>query len=142
MGQFELRRPFSGLRPGPDGAYSLTCRTSVLNSNPSQNSLQRWDNEGGTTKRSRAKHPRDFSQADRLVGDITTGQVENQLPIPEEQGKDLAAVRRGQLGGRERRKISRGSASRAETRTAISQRSLSGRLCAIQRIHLFLRLLC
>ena len=66
--------------------------------NPSQNSLQRWDNEGGATKRSRAKHPTDFSQADKLVGDITTGQVENRPSTPEEQGKDLAAVRRGQLG--------------------------------------------
>ena len=60
--------------------------------NPSQNSLQRWDNEGGATKRSRAKHPRDFSQADKLVGDISTGRVENRPPTPEEQGKDLAAV--------------------------------------------------
>ena len=77
--------------------------------NPSQNSLQRWDNEGGATKRRRAKHPRDFFQADKLVGDITTGQVENQLPIPEEQGKDLAAVRRGQLGGAKRGR-SRGAA--------------------------------
>lgn len=67
--------------------------------NPSQNSLQRWDNEGGATKRSRAKRPRDFSQADKLVGDITTGQVENRPPTPEDQGKDSAAVRRGQLGG-------------------------------------------
>jgi hypothetical protein len=47
----------------------------------------------------RAKHPRDFSQADKLVPDITTGQVENRPPRPEEQGKDSAAVRRGQLGG-------------------------------------------
>ena len=60
--------------------------------NPSQNSLQRWDNEGGATKRSRAKHPRDFSQADKLVGDILTGQVEDRPPTPEEQGKDSAAV--------------------------------------------------
>jgi hypothetical protein len=81
--------------------------------NPSQNSLQRWDNEGGATKRSRAKRPRDFSQADKLVGDITTGQVENRPPTPEEQGK-LSGCETRTTWGRERRKISRGSASRAE----------------------------
>jgi hypothetical protein len=67
--------------------------------NPSQNSLQRWDNEGGATKRSRAKQPREVSQADKLVGVIATGQVENRPLTPEGQGKDLAVVRRGQLGG-------------------------------------------
>ena len=56
--------------------------------NPSQNSLQRWDNEGGATQRSRAQHPRDFSQADKLVEDISTGRVENRPPTPEEQGND------------------------------------------------------
>jgi hypothetical protein len=60
--------------------------------NPSQNSLRRWDDEGGAAKRSRAKHPRDFSQADKLVGDISTGRVEDQPPTPKEQGKDSAAV--------------------------------------------------
>ena len=61
--------------------------------NPSQNSLQRWDNEGGATQRSRAQHPRDFSQADKLVEDISTGRVENWPPTPEEQGNDSAAAR-------------------------------------------------
>jgi hypothetical protein len=41
--------------------------------NPSQKSLQRWDNEGGATKRSRAKRPWDFSQAAKPVVDIATG---------------------------------------------------------------------
>jgi hypothetical protein len=67
--------------------------------NPSQKSLQRWDNEGGATKRSRAKRPRDFSRAAEPVVDIATGQVEGRPRTPEEQGKDPAAVKPGQLGG-------------------------------------------
>ena len=82
--------------------------------NPSQNSLQRWDNEGGATKRSRAKHPTDFSQADKLVGDITTGQVENRPSTPEEQGEGLGGCKTQTTWERERRRISRGSAYRAE----------------------------
>jgi hypothetical protein len=38
------------------------------------------------------KRPPDFSQAAKLVVDIATGQVEDQPPTPEEQGKDPAAV--------------------------------------------------
>jgi hypothetical protein len=30
--------------------------------------------------------------ADKLVGDVSTGRVENRPPTPEEQGKDSAAV--------------------------------------------------
>jgi hypothetical protein len=36
------------------------------------------------------KRPRDFSQAAKLVIDIATGQVEDRLPIPEEQGIGLS----------------------------------------------------
>ena len=68
--------------------------------NPSQRSLQRWDNEGGAT--TRAKRPRDFSQAAKLVIDIATGQVADRPPTPEEQGKDAAAVERGRRGGKVR----------------------------------------
>ena len=67
--------------------------------NPSQKSLQRWDNEGGATTRSRAKRPWDFSQAAKPVVDIATGQVEVRPRTPEEQGKDPAAVKPEQLGG-------------------------------------------
>jgi hypothetical protein len=45
------------------------------------------------------KRPRDFSQAAKLVIDIATGEKPNRDPTPEEEGKDPAAVRRGQLGG-------------------------------------------
>ena len=67
--------------------------------NPSQGSTQRWDNEGGAIKGVRAKRPRDFSQAAKLVIDIATGQVEDRPPTPEEQGKDPAAVSLGRKGG-------------------------------------------
>ena len=66
--------------------------------NPSHNSLRRWDNEGGATKRSRAKHPRDFSQADKLVGDISTGRVEN-WPSTPEAGYLAAVTTWGAKGG-------------------------------------------
>ena len=59
----------------------------------------------------RAQHPRDFSIADKLVEDISSGRVYNQPPTPEEQGNSLSGCHN--LGG-ERRRISRGSASRAE----------------------------
>ena len=75
--------------------------------NPSQNSLQRWDNEGGATKRSRAKRPRDFSQADKLVGDITTGQVENWPPTPEEQGKNSSGCETRNSGLRKAEDLAR-----------------------------------
>jgi hypothetical protein len=50
----------------------------------------------------RRKRPRDFSQAAKLVIDIATGQVEDRLPTPEEQGKDPAAAALGRKGGKAR----------------------------------------
>jgi hypothetical protein len=38
------------------------------------------------------KHPRDFSQAAKLVIDIATGEKLNRDPTPEERGRDPAAV--------------------------------------------------
>jgi hypothetical protein len=68
--------------------------------NPSQKSLQRWENEGGAPKR--RKRPRDFNQAAKMVIDIATGEVEDRPPTPEEQGKDPAAAALGQKGGKSR----------------------------------------
>lgn len=48
----------------------------------------------------RLKRPRDPVQLGKLVGDILTGQVEDRGPTPEEEGKDPAAVARGEMGGR------------------------------------------
>jgi hypothetical protein len=50
----------------------------------------------------RRKRPRDFSQAAKLVIDIATGQVEDRLPTPEEEGKDPAAAALGRRGGQAR----------------------------------------
>jgi hypothetical protein len=69
--------------------------------NPSQKSLQRWENEGGAPKGLR-KRPRDFNQAAKLVIDIAIGEVQDRPPTPEEQGKDPAAAALGRKGGKAR----------------------------------------
>jgi hypothetical protein len=66
---------------------------------PSQKSLQRWNNEGGAPKGGRLKRPRDPAQLAKLMIDIASGEVEDREPTPEEQGKDPKAVSRGKLGG-------------------------------------------
>jgi hypothetical protein len=66
-----------------------------------QKNLSRWENEGGTTVNGRKpKRPRDLNQWAKRMVDIVSGEVEDREPTPEEQGKDPAAVKRGQLGGR------------------------------------------
>lgn len=45
--------------------------------NPSEKSLQRWDNEGGAIKGARAKRPRDPAQLAKLMVDIASGKVED-----------------------------------------------------------------
>src|SRR2546430_16503108 len=94
--------------------------------NPSQGSTQRWDNEGGAIKGVRAKRPRDFSQAAKLVVDIATGQVEDRPPTPEEQGKDPAAVDRGRAGGLAGGKA-RADALPKKNRTEISRKAAKAR---------------
>jgi hypothetical protein len=48
----------------------------------------------------RLKRPRDPIQLGKLIGDILTGQVEDQTPIlPEDPNKDPAAVSLGRKGG-------------------------------------------
>jgi hypothetical protein len=51
--------------------------------------------EAGTAMK---KCPRDPNQLGKLIIDIATGQVEDRLPTPEEQGKDPAAVALGRRG--------------------------------------------
>jgi hypothetical protein len=70
--------------------------------NPSEKSLQRWDNEGGAIKGVRAKRPRDPNQLGKLVVDIATGAVEDRSPTPEARGKDPAAAELGRKGGEAR----------------------------------------
>jgi hypothetical protein len=43
----------------------------------------------------RLKRPRDPVQLGKLIGDILTGQVEDRAPTPQEEDKDIAAVKRG-----------------------------------------------
>ncbi len=43
----------------------------------------------------RLKRPRDPAQLGKLIGDILTGQVEDRAPTPQEEGKNIAAVKRG-----------------------------------------------
>ena len=45
------------------------------------------------------KRPRDPVQLGKMIGDILTGQIEDRVPTPEEQGKDPAAVALGRKGG-------------------------------------------
>jgi hypothetical protein len=46
------------------------------------------------------KRPRDPVQLGKLIGDILTGQVEDQAaPIPNDPSKDQAAVALGRKGG-------------------------------------------
>lgn len=84
--------------------------------------LDRWNNEGGAPA-APAKHPkrpRDLNQWAKRMVDIATGEVKDNAPTPEEQGKDAAAVKRGQLGG------AKGGRTRAERLTP-EQRSEAAR---------------
>ena len=45
------------------------------------------------------KRPRDPNQSGKMIIDIASGQVEDGPPMPEEQGKDPAAVALGRRGG-------------------------------------------
>ena len=58
--------------------------------NNNAKSIDRWDDEGGAPSggdRSQQKRPRDPNQLGKLIGDISTGHVEDRAPTPEEQGK-------------------------------------------------------
>jgi hypothetical protein len=72
------------------------------------------------------KRPCDPNQLAKLIVDIATGQVEDRVPTPEEQGKDPAAVARGHLGGL------KGGKARAEKMTTEERKEI-GRLAATAR---------
>ena len=62
---------------------------------PSNTAVQRFVNEGGTTRAgelARKKRPRASNQPGKPVVDMATGKTEDREPTPEEQGKDPAAV--------------------------------------------------
>jgi hypothetical protein len=72
------------------------------------------------------KRPRDPNQLAKSIIDIATGQKPDRDPTPEEQGKDPAAVERGQRGG------AKGGAARAAKLTG-SQRSAIAKKAAKTR---------
>lgn len=49
--------------------------------------------------RTHKKRPRDPNQLGKMIVDISVGEVEDRRPTPAEEGKEDAAVKRGQLGG-------------------------------------------
>ena len=48
------------------------------------------------------RRPRDVSQRAKLIVDIATGEEEDRVLTPEEEGKDPAAVALGRKGGKAR----------------------------------------
>lgn len=88
---------------------------------PSQRSIERWENEGGAIRTMRAKRPRDPNQLAKAIIGIATGQVEDREPKPEEQGKNPKAVAAGERGGRKRAEVI-GPARRSEIARAAAKR--------------------
>jgi hypothetical protein len=72
------------------------------------------------------KRPRDLNQWAKRMVDIATGEVSEQEPTPEEQGKDPAAVARGHLGGIKGGKARSASLTPAE-RQASAQKAIRAR---------------
>lgn len=68
------------------------------------------------------KRPRDFSQAAKFVVDVATGQAEDRVATPEEQGKDPAAAALGRKGG-----AARAKSMTAERRAEIAKRAAQKR---------------
>jgi hypothetical protein len=58
----------------------------------------------------RPKRPRDPAQLAKLMIDITSGEVEDREPTPEEQGKSASRIARGKAGGPKGGKTSRQAA--------------------------------
>jgi hypothetical protein len=65
------------------------------------------------------KRPRDPNQLAKSIIDIATGEKPDRDPTPEEQGKDAAAVARGQLGG------AKGGAARAAKLTGAKKSAIA-----------------
>ena len=65
------------------------------------------------------KRPRDPNQLAKSIIDIATGEKPDRDPTPEEQGKDPAAVERGQRGG------SKGGPARAAKLTDLQRSAIA-----------------
>ena len=70
----------------------------------------------------RSKRPRDAAQLAKLMIDIATGQIEDRLLTPEEQGKDPAAAALGRKGG-----AARANSMTAERRAEIARKAAATR---------------
>lgn len=71
----------------------------------------------------RLKRPRDPLELAKLIGDIATGQTEDKAP---DEGKNPAAVERGQAGGLKGGKA-RAEKLTPEQRREIAQKAAAGR---------------
>lgn len=72
------------------------------------------------------KRPRDANQLAKRIVDIAVGETDDREPMPEEQGKNPAAVRRGRIGGLKGGQIRAANLSQAR-RTEIAKRAAKSR---------------
>jgi len=68
------------------------------------------------------KRPRDPNQLAKLIVDIASGEVEDRLPTPEEEGKNPAAAALGRKGGK-----ARAAGMSAKKRKAIAKKAAAQR---------------
>ena len=103
---------------------------------PSNKALQRFVNEGGTTRAgelARKKRPRDANQLGKSTVDIATGETDDREPTPEEQGKDPAAVSLGRRGGLKGGKA-RSASMTPKHRAEIAKKAAEARWRKAQRL--------
>jgi hypothetical protein len=68
------------------------------------------------------KRPRDPAQLAKFIVDVATGEIEDRLPTPEEQGKDPAAAALGRKGG-----TARAAKMTPEERSSMAKKAASKR---------------
>jgi len=68
------------------------------------------------------KRPRDPNQLAKSIVGIATGEIADRAPMPEEQGKNAAAVEMGRKGGK-----ARAVSISSKKRTEIAKRAASAR---------------
>ena len=73
-----------------------------------------------------SKRPKDPNQLAKAIVDIATGQIEDSEPMPEERGKNPAAVALGRLGGLKGGKARAATLSKAK-RAEIARRAAKAR---------------
>ena len=68
------------------------------------------------------KRPRDPNQLGKLIVDLSVGEADDSQNMPDESGKDLAAVALGKKGGKARAKV-----LSAKKRTEIAKKAAKAR---------------